>query len=139
MDAAALESLDRERYLNVATFRRSGVAVETPVWAARRGDAFYVFTGGESGKVKRLRNDPRIRVAPCDVRGRVRGPWRHGRARLVQDESTIELAYAALRRKYGWQLRVVDWLSRITGRIRVRAMLELRLDPEPPSATASAG
>lgn len=127
MSPEELEALDRERYVSLATFRRTGVAVETPVWFARSGDRCYVFTEARSGKVKRLRNDPRIRVAPCSARGRVRGAWSEGRAVRVEDPATVERAYTALHRKYGWQMRVADFVSRLTGRYDGRAILELEL------------
>jgi PPOX class probable F420-dependent enzyme len=127
MDGQALAALDREPYINLATFRRSGVAVETPVWFAAHQGRFYVFSEGDAGKVKRLRANPAIRVAPCSVRGRRKGDWIEGRARLVQDRAAIAAAYGALRRKYGWQMRVTDFFSRLTGRLATRAMLELEL------------
>ncbi|MCH2170521.1 PPOX class F420-dependent oxidoreductase [Myxococcota bacterium] len=120
--------LDDDSYLSLATFRRSGVVVPTPVWFAREGDRLYVFSEGEAGKVKRLRNDSRIRIARCDVRGRTRGEWFDGTGRLVDDESTVDAAYRVLRSKYGWQMRVVDFFSTLTGRIHKRAILELELN-----------
>jgi hypothetical protein len=125
MNDTELADLDRARYINLATFRRSGVAVETPVWFAAQDGRLYVFSASEAGKVKRLRNDSRIRVAVCDVRGRVRGDWRDGTAQRVDDPARIEVAYEALQRKYGWQMRATNWMSRLTGRIHRRAVLEL--------------
>jgi PPOX class probable F420-dependent enzyme len=127
MDGQALAALDREPYINLATFRRSGVAVETPVWFAAHQGRFYVFSEAAAGKVKRLRVNPAIRVAPCNVRGRVKGDWVEGRARVVQDRATIAAAYGALRSKYGWQMRVTDFFSRLAGRLEKRAILELEL------------
>jgi len=129
-DLAALETIGRHRYISLATFRRSGEVVKTPVWCARHGGRFYVFTAAGSGKVKRLRNDPRIRVAPCGARGRVRGAWIDGQARRVEDPAIERAAYAALLAKYGWQMRVLDFFSKLTGRIEARAILELDLDVE---------
>lgn len=122
--------LDRERYLSLATFRRSGRAVETPVWFARRGKRLYAFTEARAGKVKRLRNDPSARVAACDVRGRLRGAWVPARAHVVEDAAVERAAYEALRAKYGWQMRVVDLFSWIAGRIGGRAVLEIEIPEE---------
>ncbi len=127
-----LAPLRGESYLNLATFRRSGAAVETPVWFAERNGRLYAFSAGDAGKVKRLRNDPRIRVAPCTVRGRVTGAWIEGRARIVADPALESAAYSALRQKYGWQMRLADLGSRLTGRIDQRAVLELSLGPSDP-------
>ncbi len=118
-------ALDRQRYLALATFRRNGAEVRTPVWFAVAHDKIYVFTAGESGKVKRLRHSPRARVSPCDMRGQVRGAWADVTARLVTEPRVIERAHAALRAKYGWQAWVGDLFSRFTGRIGRRAWIEI--------------
>jgi PPOX class probable F420-dependent enzyme len=123
--SAKFSELDREAYINLATFRRDGRAVQTPVWFARRGERLYVFTEGDAGKVKRLRNGARARVAACNVRGRLRGDWIDARGRVVDDANTVRDAYAALHAKYGWQMTLVDFFSRLTGRIDARAIVEL--------------
>ena len=127
MDAEALARLDRESYLNLATFRRNGAAVETPVWFATHAGRLYVFSEGDAGKVKRLRANPDIRVAACGVRGGLKGPWHPGRGRRIQNPAAIAAAYQALRRKYGLQMRVADFFSRLTGRYEKRAILELEV------------
>jgi PPOX class probable F420-dependent enzyme len=127
MDDAALAALDAGGYISLVTFRRSGTAVATPVWFAARDGKLYVFSAGNAGKVKRLRNDPSIRIAPCSLRGTVRGAWIEGRARLVDDRERIRTAHEALRRKYGWQMWLTDFLSRLSGRIHQRAILELEV------------
>jgi PPOX class probable F420-dependent enzyme len=119
------EPLERHRYLSLATFRRDGAEVRTPVWFAALDTKLYVFSAGEAGKVKRLRHSPRARVAPCDARGGVRGDWREATARVVTDRRLIEQARAALRAKYGWRLRVLDALARLTGRLERRAWIEI--------------
>ncbi len=125
MDPDALARLDREAYLNLATFRRSGAAVETPVWFAADSGRLYVFTEAEAGKVKRLRANPAIRIAACGVRGRLKGDWIPGKGRRVDDAATVAAAYRALRRKYGFQMWLLDAFSRLAGRIDGRAILEL--------------
>ena len=81
-----MASLPRSEYVSLTTFRRTGVPVATPVWAAPDGDALVVWTRADSGKVKRLRHTARVTVAPCDVRGRVRGPAVEGVADFVPDD-----------------------------------------------------
>ncbi len=122
-----MSALGDEPYLSLATFRKSGVAVETAVWCAESDGRLWVFSAGDAGKVKRLRNSPRARVAACDVRGRLRGEWRDASARIVTEPAEIESAYRALRAKYGWQMRIADTLSRLSGRYERRAVLEIRL------------
>ncbi len=113
--------------MSLATFRRSGAEVATPVWFAAADGRLYVFTAEQSGKVKRLRHSSRARVAPSDARGRIRGGWQEASARIVTEPRLIERARAALQSKYGWQMRLTDLLSRLTGRINHRAWLEIQL------------
>ncbi|HET7341168.1 MAG TPA: PPOX class F420-dependent oxidoreductase, partial [Methylomirabilota bacterium] len=116
---------DRHRYLSLATFRRSGAAVATPVWFAAVDERLYVFTAGDSGKAKRLRASPRARVAPCDARGNLQGEWQEASARLVGDAAVIRRAHLAMRDKYGWQLWLLDLGSTLTGRVKRRAWIEV--------------
>jgi len=116
--------IDRHRYVSLATFRASGAEVRTPVWFAAVGDKLYVFTAGQSGKAKRLRRSSRARVAPCDARGNVTGAWRDATARLVAPPADAE---RALRAKYGMQKRVLDFFSRLSGRMRNRVWIEIEV------------
>ena len=120
------DDLDRHRYLSLATFRRNGTEVRTPVWFAAADGNLYVFTAGESGKVTRLRHSLRARIAPSDARGHVRGEYRETSAHIITDPHTIDRARAALRSKYGWQMLLADLLSRLTGRINRRAWIEIQ-------------
>jgi len=78
MSQSPIGALEHEAYINLATFRRNGNAVETPVWFVVFAGKLYVFTDGTSAKVKRLRATPRVRIAPCSARGAVTAPWREG-------------------------------------------------------------
>ncbi len=118
-----------ERYVSLATWRKDGREVRTPVWMAADGDRFYVVSAGEAGKVKRLRANPRARLAACDVRGALHGDWVEAEGRVVTDPATITRAHRALRRKYGWQMWLLDVGAQLSGRARRRAWLELRLKP----------
>ncbi len=129
------DPLHGARYLNFATFRKSGAAVETPVWFAEHAGRYYFFSAGDAGKVKRLRNSDRARVAACDFRGKVLGPWLPARARLIDDPVTIDPAARAMRAKYGFQSWVGDALSTLSGRIGRRAWIEIELDG--PGASAA--
>jgi len=119
--------LDDAKYINLATYRKDGSLAETPVWAAPLGGKLVVFTLRETYKVKRVRNNPRVRVARCDVRGKLLGEWYDGTCRIVEDPEHEKRAYAALRRKYGVMMRLGDVLSSLTGRMKRRIVLEIAL------------
>jgi hypothetical protein len=114
-----------ERYISLETFRKDGTGVKTPVWAAPLDGTLVVFSESKSYKVKRLRNDSRVRVAACDVRGKVRGDWLSGTGRVLEDPAAIDRALAAIKRKYGFQAAVTNFFARLTGRFDKRANLEL--------------
>ena len=123
----AATDLANERYINLETFKRDGTGVKTPVWVAPLDGTLVVFSAGDAYKVKRLRRDPRARVAACNVRGAVRGEWQDATGRIIDDAAHIARAHAALRAKYGWQLAIGDFFASLTGRARRRAWLEITL------------
>lgn len=117
----------KEIYINLATYRKTGVSVNTPVWVAAYGDSYYIFSESKAGKVKRLRNNTQIKIAPCDVRGKIHGEWVEGIARLVVDQSEIDDMYPAFTQKYGLQMRFANFFSRLTGRFDKRAIIAFKL------------
>jgi len=118
-------TLKNARYLNLATYRRNGDEVDTPVWFAERNGTYYAFSEGNAGKVKRLRNSSRARVAPCDMRGKLLGEWIDARAVVVGSRPESDAAYRALRAKYGWQMSLLDFFSRLGGKIDKRAVIRI--------------
>jgi len=104
--------LAQSRYLSLTTFRRNGMPVATPVWLAPDGDDLVVITGADSGKAKRLRNNPAVLLAPCDSRGRLKGSQIDGQA-LLEDESGTERIRSLIESRYGWQYRAISLLERV--------------------------
>jgi uncharacterized protein len=96
------------KYCLLVTYKRSGEAVPTPVWFGLGGQALYVRSEANVAKVARIRNDPRVRVAPCSMRGRPLGSPAEGRARVLQQQSEIDSAEAALRSNYGLGRRLYE-------------------------------
>jgi PPOX class probable F420-dependent enzyme len=104
MGFAAFEG---QKYLNLETFKKSGEGVKTPVWFAAEPSAkldsneakLYLYTIGVSGKVKRIRNNGRVRIAPCDMKGRVLGDWVEARAEIVTGDEA-EYGMKLLNKKY---------------------------------------
>jgi uncharacterized protein len=94
--------LSGQRYVSLTTFRKDGTPVATPVWLVGYEDKIAVWTSAGSGKVKRLRRNKAVTLAPCTVRGRVLGEAVAGRARLLTSEENARVR-ALIRRKYGLQ------------------------------------
>jgi uncharacterized protein len=89
-----------QQYLNLETYRKNGQVARTPVWFAQDGARLVVHTVAGAGKVKRIRNNPRVRVAPCDMIGNVTGEWVAGEARIL-DEAGLRRVNQLLDQKYG--------------------------------------
>ena len=103
-----------EDFYALTTFRRDGTGVSTPIWLAPAKGRWYAFTAGRSGKVQRLRRDPRVQVARSDFRGEAAAAPTPGTARVLPD-AQFALATNALTAKYGWKFRffrLVSWLGR---------------------------
>lgn len=121
-----------ESFLSLETYRRDGSGVRTPVWHVVFEGRVFVFTERASWKVKRLRRDPSVRMAPCDWRGGSPGAWIEGQARVLGEDPArgpesdlITRVYEELIAKYGWQMRITNLLSGLAGRIPGRCELEI--------------
>ncbi len=107
-----LDQFNKQKYINVETFRKSGVGVQTPVWFVRDGDVLFVRTVANSGKMKRLRNNSEVKVAICDMRGGLLGQWYSGQAEIVKDPVKEAHVNALLTKKYGLLKRFLDWRAK---------------------------
>jgi hypothetical protein len=124
-DSDKLKRFAGEKYISLESFRRSGQGVATPVWFVESGGALYIYSLANAGKVKRIRNNPRVRIAPCTLRGRVTGEWIEAEARIVEGKED-QLGHALLRQKYGWSKKIGDLFSRL--RKRQRAVIAIHLE-----------
>ena len=118
-----LASFANPKYISLETYRKNGQAVRTPVWFAESDGQLYVYTLADAGKAKRLRSNPRARIAPCDMRGRVTGEWADAEARFVRGEEATR-ANALLDRKY-WMKRFFNLTSKLRRTPRVVIALKL--------------
>ena len=116
-----LAQFEGQKYVSLETFRKSGEGVKTPVWFVIHNNAFYSYTEADSWKVKRIRNNPRVRVAVCTIRGDIRGPWLDATASLVEGDERLA-ADKLLDRKY-FLKKVFNFLTRINR--HSRAMIKI--------------
>jgi PPOX class probable F420-dependent enzyme len=96
-----LDQFEKQKYLNLKTFRRNGECMDTPVWFVQEGQTLYVLTMANSGKVKRIRNNGTVQVAPCKMDGKLSGKWVGAQAREVAGPEMIKYVDRLLDRKYG--------------------------------------
>ena len=121
--SAKLDQFEGQKYLSLQTFRKNGTPVDTPVWFAEDGERFYVYSLANAGKVKRIRNNPNVKVIPCDIRGNTRGEWVDANARIV-DKPEAERAHNLLNKKYGLMKRVGGLFSKLMRRERTTIAIE---------------
>jgi len=114
------------RFVSLTTFRRSGEPVSTPVWIGRDGGALVVLTPAGSGKVRRLRHDPRVEIRPCGRFGKVPDGVQPvaATAELRETPADVERARATIRRTYPLESRLVLGIERLVERLRGRPRTE---------------
>ena len=120
---------DKEKYVNLSTQKKDGSFVNTPVWFAQDGDKndFYIFSAGEAGKVKRIRNFSSVKVAICDARGNLLGKWISAQAELIDEEESKVRAYKQLHQKYGLTIKVFDFFSKLFGKYKKRQVIKFKI------------
>jgi len=125
-----LDELGAEKYLLLTTFRSTGERVPTPVWVGLDGDALVVTTGPNLGKVKRIRNNARIELTPCDVRGNpVAGAVvTEARAQVFDDDASRSILNGIFEKKYGLQFKAIRAAARLRGRANDSVVLRITLD-----------
>ncbi len=124
-------TLADERFASLTTFRKSGEPVSSPVWVARDGDALVVTTPAGSGKIKRLRNSPKVELRPCDRRGRTDPTDGSvaGVAEILTDPATITRLTAPISSKYGLEYKIVMTIERLAKLGRKADRFILRITP----------
>ncbi len=127
-EASSFDSLRGHKYCRLLTFRRNGIAVNTPVWFGLNDAKLYVQTETPSGKIKRIRSNPRVQVGPCDFRGRSLGPAIDAHARMLSPAEEEE-AERVLRRHYGLGRRLFYLLAEPVSRLRGSGQVYLEIVP----------
>jgi len=114
MTSSGFLALGDENFVSLTTFRKSGVGVSTPVWIAREGDTLIVTTPSHSGKVKRLRHNPRVTLSPSSRMGKVADDAvvLEGTAELIEDAAAVERMGQTFLAKYKLEYRIFLWIER---------------------------
>lgn len=106
MSSDKLATLSGHKYINLETYKKSGQAVRTPVWFVISDEQIFVLTSQNTGKIKRIRNNPTVKIMPCGIRGDSKGEWVEGLARIATEsemQNTIKLRY----KKYGFRAKII--------------------------------
>jgi uncharacterized protein len=108
MADARFASLQGQKYINLESFRKNGQGVRTPVWFAgdpQEGapEKLYVYSTANAGKTKRIRNNGRVCVAACDMRGKLLGEWMEGRAGIVNSQEAKHATHLLNKKYFPWK------------------------------------
>jgi len=111
-----ISQFDKTNYINLETYRKNGISVITPVWFVIEGKNFFVITKSSTGKIKRLRNNPNIRISPCDFRGKVKGKWLNGLATIKTPDEYPQIINLR-NKKYGFRTKLFSLFTRGKGSV----------------------
>jgi uncharacterized protein len=125
-DTMGFEKFAGHKYLNLETFKKNGDGVKTPVWFAAEpsasldssGAKLYLYTIGVSGKVKRVRNNGRVKIAPCDMRGKVLGDWIEARAEIITGEEAVHGTRLLNKKYFPWK-QLLSFFASFSRRERI--------------------
>jgi PPOX class probable F420-dependent enzyme len=124
----SFSTLATHEFINLITYRKSGVAVSTPVWFVQSQDTLYVMTGHNAGKVKRIRHTPQIHIEPCDRTGNTLGERMPAQARITEPSEHAHINQL-LNRKYGLMKRMFDIMAIFNGGTKNRAFIAITAQP----------
>ena len=116
-----LNTLSDEQYINLETFKKNGEGVKTPVWFIKEDDRVFVITRSKTGKVKRLKNNPKVRICPCSFNGTPKGEWVSGTATKVEGDEA-KRAISLRNKKYGFKAKLAGFLLKSKGDLVVYSL-----------------
>ncbi len=125
MEGEGVSQFSGQRYLAIESYRKNGEAVKTPVWFVESQGTIYVRTANDTGKAKRIRRNPYVRIVPCNGRGTIKGNWVEAEAKFVPFEEADQV-YLLLKQKYGLQYRLVGLLRALQRRRAKTAVLAIK-------------
>ena len=97
----SFDTLAGSAYVSIESYRRDGKGVRTPVSIAAADNKLFCWTFGNSGKVKRIRNNNRVRLAKCDAKGNIQGEWIGANARIIYDGDEAKAVSRRLLKQHG--------------------------------------
>lgn len=120
------QAFSNAKYMNLETYRRSGEGIRTPVWFVESGNLLFLLTRSDSGKVKRLRHNPEVKVAPCKMNGEVTGEWSPAEAAFLESEESIKTVKTMFEQKYGAAVRISNAFSKLQKKKRIFIKVALK-------------
>ncbi len=109
---ASLKPFEKQKYLNLETFRKSGEGVKTPVWFAQDGDLLRIWTEASTGKAKRIRREGKVKIVPSTSSGQPTGEWVDARAVIFDTPDDIARTEQLFKKKYGFMFSFLAFLNK---------------------------
>jgi len=109
-----LARFEGERVISLETYRKNGQPVRTPVWFLQENGSLYVYTDASTGKVKRLRRNPKVRVAPSHFRGKPKTDYIDGQAQIETSPDIVDRYHSRIYDQYGWQATLTRFLNKFS-------------------------
>lgn len=106
----------KEEFLSLETYRKNGETIKSPMWFAQENDALYLWTMADTSKVKRIRNNPHVNIAPCKRMGEVTGEWMTAHATIDDSPVMVAQVEAMLLKKIGLFFRIFRFIDAIRDR-----------------------
>ena len=106
----------KEEFLSLETYRKNGETIKSPMWFAQDNDALYLWTMADTSKVKRIRNNPHVNIAPCKRMGEVTGEWMTAHATIDDSPIMVAQVEAMLLKKIGLFFRIFRFIDAIRDR-----------------------
>ncbi len=113
--SADIRQFNDAKYINMETFKKNGTSVSTPVWFVLENDYVFVVTRSGTGKVRRVRNNPKVRIVPSGFRGEPKGTWKDGLAKIVDSEDSGRIIQLR-NKKYGFQAKLASLFTSRKGK-----------------------
>ena len=111
-----LKEIESEKCISLETYRKNSEPVRTPIWFVIKDDLIYVVTRDQTGKVKRLRNNQQVKIATCNFKGKIKGQWISGTAKILTENETKD-AVKWREKKYGLMAKIAKFLSKGKGEL----------------------
>jgi PPOX class probable F420-dependent enzyme len=111
-----LKQFKDQEFLSLESFRKNRIGVKAVLWFAQEGETLYTWTVGGSAKIKRIRNNPRVQIAPCKRFGEVTGIWMPAQASIDDSVGAVQKVEMLLRRKLGLGFALYRLIDRLRDR-----------------------
>jgi uncharacterized protein len=121
------ELFSGRRYIDLESYKKTGEAKVTPVQSLEHDGMIYVRTGPTTWKVKRIRRNSHVRIAPSDRSGKPTGPWVDGEAKVLEGQENQRMLEVFRKEYGGFGYRMVGLVGRMRGEQEMTAVISIKL------------